>query len=202
MRADAPDELLDQILSSARQITLEALRANSAVITWHSSSGMTRNGNLFKRVFGAMTVLRWSLPLYDFGRLQECLVMKSEVFNPNSLRFRQEAHLTNRLFLLYPNGSTVLLLNSQWVGNPLIPCLVDPQIAHQSMAEGCSRLQASSMISSHRPGVGNVDIPTFVVSASSQNWDQILGPINKDGFAAQWQVFSKITNNRYYSRIV
>ena len=69
MHAGAPHELLDQILSSAKQITLEGQLSN----LYHDAlTQLFRNDKerqLFTRVFRAMTVLREPLPLHDFARL-------------------------------------------------------------------------------------------------------------------------------------
>ena len=57
MRAGAPHELLDQILSSTRQITLQGQLSN---LYRDGLTQLFRNDEewqLFKRVFGAMTVL-------------------------------------------------------------------------------------------------------------------------------------------------
>ena len=95
MHAGAPHELLDQIFSSTKQIMFEG---QLSTLYHDALTQLFRNDKeqqLFIRVFGAMTVLQESLPLHDFARL---LGIKSEVFNPDSLRFRQKAYCWNMGF--------------------------------------------------------------------------------------------------------
>ena len=124
-------------------------------------------------------------------------------------------------------------------GNPSIPCLIDPQTAHQSMAEGCLNF-LNDFLSSFRgrecrysdlrglelytvkfwplhmansndcstplpPKLNNLllELPesnvrqwgfwflAISILASSQNWDQILGPIHKDDFYCSLAGFLK-----------
>ena len=69
MRAGAPHELLDQIFSSAKQITLEDQLSSLYRDALTQLFRNDKERQLFKQVFGAMTVLRESLPLHDFARL-------------------------------------------------------------------------------------------------------------------------------------
>ena len=144
MRAGAPHELLDQILSSTKYITLEGQLSKF----YHDAlTQLFRNDKerqLFKRVFGAMTVLRESLLLHDFARLigmshnqvrgvqsrltalQTRGTIDEQIVPPASERFHSSfiEFTMNR----EAEGGDPLLI---------IPCLIDPQMAHQSMAEGC-----------------------------------------------------------------
>ena len=235
MRAGAPHEILDQILSSAKQITLEGQLSRLYRDALTQLFQNDKEQQIFKRVFGAMTVLRESLPLHDFARLlgvshnqvggvqsrltalQTRGTFDEQIVPPASERFHSSfiEFTTNR---------------EAEVGNPLIPCLIDPQMAHQSMAEGCLSF-LNNFLSSFRgreckysdlrglelytvkfwpshiansndrstplpPKLYNLllELPephlrqwgswflSISIPASSQNWDQVLGPINKDGF--------------------
>ena len=137
MRAGAPHELLDQILSFAKQITLEGqlsslYRDALTQLFWND-----KERQLFKQVFGAMIVLRESLPLHDFA----CLLGMSH---------NQVKGVQSWLTALQTRGTQIVPPASGWfhssfieftmngeveARNPLIPYLSDPQMAHQSMAE-------------------------------------------------------------------
>ena len=65
----APHELLDQILSSAKQITLEGQLSHLYLDVLTQLFKNDKERQLFKQVFGAMTLLRESLPLHDFAHL-------------------------------------------------------------------------------------------------------------------------------------
>ena len=235
MRAGAPHELLDQILSSAKQITLEGQLGNLYRDALTQLFQNDKEQQLFMRVFGAMTVLRESLPLHDFARLlgmshnqvrgvqsrltalQTRGIFDEKVVPPASERF----HSSFIEFTMNREAEA---------SNPLIRCLIDPQMAHQSMAEGCLSF-LSDFLSSFRgrecrhsdlrglelytvkfwplhlansndrltplsPKINNLlsELPenhlrqwgswflAISISATSHNWDQVLGPINKDGF--------------------
>ena len=244
MRAGAPHELLDQILSSAKQITVEGQLSN---LYRDALTQLFRNVNeqhLFKQVFGAATVLRESLPLHDFARLL-------------GLSHNQVRGVQSRLTALQTRGtfneqivppasewfhSSFIEFTTNWkaeAGNPLVPCPIDLQMAHQSMAEGCLNF-LSDFLSSFRgrecrhsdlrglelytvkfwplhvansndrltplpPKLNNMllELPedhlrqwgswflSVSIPASSQNWDGVLGPINKDDFYCSLAGFLK-----------
>ena len=69
MRAGAPHEVLDEILTSAKQIALEGQLSNLYRDALTQLFRNDKEQQLFKQVFGAMTVLRESLALNDFARL-------------------------------------------------------------------------------------------------------------------------------------
>ena len=232
IRAGAPHEFLDQILSSTSQITLSAIFYRDA-LTQLFRNGMKRQ--LFKQVFGAMTILRESLPLHDFARLlglshnhvrgvQSQLTalqtrgnFDDQIIPPASERF----HSSFIEFTMNREAEA---------GNPLLRCLIDPQMAHQSMAEGCL-IFLNDFLSSFRgrecrhsdlrglelytvkfwplhmvnsndrstplpPKLNNLllELPenhlrkwgswflAFSIPGSFQNWGQVLGPVDKDGF--------------------
>ena len=244
MRADAPHKLLDQILSSAKQITLESQLSN---LYCDALSRLFRNDKerqLFKQVFGAMTVLRESLPLDDFARL---LGMSHN--QVRGVQSRLTALQTRGTFdeQIVPPASE--RFHSSFIeftmdreadaGNPLIPCLIDPQLAHQSMAEGCLSFLSNFLSSFRGRGCRHSDLRglelyivkfwplhmansndrltplplklnnlllelpenhmrqwgswflSISIPASSQNWDEVLGPINKDDFYYSLAVFLK-----------
>ena len=244
MRADAPHKLLDQILSSGKQITLEGQLSN---LYRDALSRLFRNDKeqqLFKQVFGAMTVLREPLPLYDFARL---LGMSHN--QVRGVQFRLTALQTRGTF-----DEQIVPPASQWfhssfieftmnqeaeAGNPSIPCIIDPQMAHQSMAEGCLNFLNDFLSSFRGRECGHSDLrglelysvkfwPLHMansndrltplplklnnlllelpenrlrqwgswflainIPASSQNWDQVLGLINKDDFYCSLADFLK-----------
>ena len=142
MRAGAPHELLDQILSSTKQITLEGQlsRLYHDALTQLFRNDMERL--LFKRVFGAMTILRESLSLHDFARLLG--MSRNQV---RGVQSRLTALQTRGTFdeQIVPPASErfhssfiEFTMNRETeASNSLIPYLIDSQIAHQSMAEGC-----------------------------------------------------------------
>ena len=235
MRAGAPHELLDQILSSTRQITrqrqLSSLYRDALTQLFQDDE----ERQLFKRVFGATTVLRESLPLHDFARLL-------------GLSHNQVRGVQSRLTALQTRGAfdeQIIPPASEWfhssfieftmnheaeAGNPLIPYLIDPQMAHQSMAVGCLSF-LNDFLSSFRgrkcrhSDLRSVELYTvkywplhmansndrstplppklnslllelpenhlrqwgswflaISIPTSSNNWDEVLGPIDKDGF--------------------
>ena len=242
MHACAAHELLDQILSSAKPIVLEGQLSHIYRDALRQLFQNDEEQQLFKRVFGAITVLRESLPLHDFARLlrvsqkqikgvQSRLTAlqtkgafddnddseQPEIVPPASERF----HASFIEFTMNQEGET---------DNPLIPCLFDPQTAHQSMAEGCLRLLNDFLSSFRGSKCTNSDLrvlelytikfwPLHIansndcltplppklnslllelqenhlrqwgsrflaisIPASSQNWDQVLGSIDKDDF--------------------
>ena len=69
MRADAPHNLLDQILSSTKQITRQGQLSSLYRDTLTRLFLDDEEWQLFKQIFGAMIVLRESLPLHDFSHL-------------------------------------------------------------------------------------------------------------------------------------
>ena len=244
MRAGAPHELLDQILSSAKQITLDGQLSNLYRDALTQLFRNDKEQQLFKRVFGAMTVLRESLPLHDFARLL-------------GMSHNQVRGVQSRLTALQTRGtfdeqivppasewfhSSFIEFTMNWeadAGNPLIPCLIDSQMAHQSMAEGClsflndflssfrgreSRhsdlrgleLYAVKFWPLHMANSNDRSTPlpsklntllleltedllrqwgswflSINIPASSQNWDQVLGLINNDGFYCSLAGFLK-----------
>ena len=108
--ADAPHERLEQIVSSGKEIALEGQLISLYHEALRELFRDDKEQELFRRVFGAMTVLQESLPLPHFALL---LMIKSRAFNLNSLRFRHEAHFTSLLYPLRLNASIARLLNSQ-----------------------------------------------------------------------------------------
>ena len=257
MCADAPHKLLDQILSSTKQIThqsqLNRLYCDALTCLFQDDEEQ----QLFKRVFGGMIVLRESLPLNYFARIL-------------GMSHNQVRGVQSRLTVLQTRGAfdeQIIPPASEWshssfieftmnqeleVGNPLIPCLIDPQMAHQSMAEGClsflndflSSFKGRECRHSDLRGVELYTVkfwPLHIVNSkdrltplppklnnllsglpenhlrqwgswflaiciltSSQNWDEVLGPINKDGFYCSLAGFLKdniITETLASSRI-
>ena len=234
MRADAPHILLDQILSSTKQITrqgqLSSLYRDALTRLFQDNV----EWQIFKRVFGAMTILRESLPLHDFAHL---LGMSHN--QVKGVQSRLTALQTRGVFdeKIVPPASEwfhssfiEFTINREAEASPLIPSLIDPQMAHQSMAEGCLSF-LSGFLSSFRgrecrhsdlrglelytvrfwplhmansndcftplpPKLNNLllELPenhlrqwgswflAISIPASSQDWYQVLGPINKDGF--------------------
>ena len=241
MRAGAPHELLDQILSSTKQIT----RQRQLSSLYHDALTQLfqddEEQQIFKRVFGAMTVLQKSLPLHDFARLlgmshnqvrgvqtqlaalQIRGTFDEQIISPASERFH----------------SSFIEFTMNQEAEADIPYIIDPQIAHQSMAEGCLSF-LSDFLSSFRgrecrhsdlrgvelytvkfwplhmansndrltplpPKLDNLllELPEshlrqwgswFLatnIPASSQNWDEDLGPIEKDEFYCSLACFLK-----------
>ena len=244
MRADAPHKLLDQILSSTNQITrqgqLSSLYRDALTQLFQGDE----EWQIFKRVFGAMTILRESLPLHDFARLLG--------MSPNQVRGAQ-----SRLTALQTRGTfdeqivppaserfhssfIEFTMNQEAEAcNPLIPWLINPQTAHQSIVEGCLSF-LTAFLSSFRgrecrhsdlrdlelytvkfwplhmansndrltplpPRLDNLllELPenylrqwgswflAINIPTSSQNWDQVLGPIEKDSFYCSLAGFLK-----------
>ena len=244
MRVGAPHELLDQILSSMKQIMrqrqLSSLYRDALTQLFQDDE----EPQLFKRVFGAMTVLRESLPLHDFARLlrmshnqvrgvqsqlaalQTHGIFDEQIIPPASERF----HSSFIEFTMNQEAEA---------GDPLIPYLIDPQIAHQSMAEGCLSFLNDFLLSFRGrecrhsdlrsvelymvkfwplhmansndrltplpPKLNNLllELPeshlrqwglwflAIRIPTSPQNWDEVLGPIDKDGFYCSLAGFLK-----------
>ena len=235
MRASAPHELLDQIISSAKQITLDGQLSNFYRDALTQLFRNDKEQQLFQQVFGAMIVLRESLPLNGFARLiglshnqvrgvqsrltalQTGGIFDEQIVPPASERFHSS-------FIEFTMN------HEAEASNPSIPFPINPQMAHQSVAEGCLSF-LSDFLSSFRgrecrhsdlrglelytvkfwplhiansngrstplpPKLNNLllEFPeshlrqwgswflAISIPASSQNWDQILGPIYKDGF--------------------
>ena len=98
---------------------------------------------IFKRVFGVIIVLRESLPLHDFARLlgMSHKQVKSVQSRLTSLQTRgtfdeQIVHPASERF--HSSFIEFTMNQEAEVGNPSTPYLIDSQMAHQSMAEGCS----------------------------------------------------------------
>src|ERR1700679_155004 len=145
MHADAPHKLLDHILLSTKHITRQGQLSNLYCDALTRLFQNDEERKLFKRVFGAITVLRESLPLHDFARLlrmsnkqvkgvqsrltalQTRGTFDEKIVPPASERFHSSfiEFITNHRELQTDNL------------NLSIQCLIDPQMAHQSMAEGC-----------------------------------------------------------------
>ena len=137
MRADAPHRLLDQILLSTKQIMrqgqLSSLYRDALTRLFQDDE----ERQLFKQVFGAMTVLRESLSLNDFARLlgvshnqvrgvqsrhtalQTCGAFDEQIVPPASERFHSlfieftmnsEAETSNSLILYQIDGRGVFKL--------------------------------------------------------------------------------------------
>ena len=235
MRADAPHKLLEQILSSTKQIMLEGQLSSLYRDALTQLFQNDKEWQLFERVFGAMIVLREPLHLHDFSRL---LGMSHN--QVRGIQSRLTALQTRGIFdeqIVPPASerfhSSFIEFTMIWgagASKPLIPCLIDPQMAHQSMAEGClsflndflasfrgrecrhSNLRglelytvkfwplhvanSNDRLAPLPPKLSNLllELPenhlrqwgswflAISIPASSQNWDQILGPINKDDF--------------------
>ena len=244
MRADAPHKLLDQILSSTKQITLQGQLSRLYHDTLTRLFQDDEERQLFKRVFGAMTVLRESLPLHDFARL---LGMSHN--QVRGVQSRLTALQTRGAFdeQIVPPASErfhssfieFTMKREAEAGNPLIRCLIDPLMAHQSMAEGCLSFLRDFLSSYRSRECGHSDLrglelytvkfwPLHIVNSnerstplppklndlllelpenhlrqwgswflaisiptSSQNWDQVLGPIDKDFFYCSLAGFLK-----------
>ena len=235
MRAGAPHELLDQILSSAKQIILQGqlskLYRNALTQLFQDD----KERQLFKRVFGAMTVLQEPLPLHDSARfigmsLNQVRGVQSRL-TALQTRGTYDEQIVPPAFERFHSSFIEFTLNREPEGgNPLIPCPIDPQMAHQSMAEGCLSF-LNDFLSSFRsrecrhsdlrglelyavkfwplhtansndrstplhPKLDNLllELPenhlrqwgswflAISIPTSSQNWDQVLGSIDKDGF--------------------
>ena len=235
MRAGAPHELLDQILSSTKQITLEGQLSNLYRDALTQLFQNDKEQQLFKRVFGAMTVLRESLPLHDFARL---LGMSHN--QVRGVQYRLTALQTRGTFdeQIVPPASErfhssfieFTMNREAEASDPLIRCLIDPQMEHQSIAEGCLSFLNYFLLSFRGRECKHFDLrglelytvkfwPLHIANSndrltplppklnnlllelpenhlrrwgcwflsinfptSSQDWDELLGPINKDGF--------------------
>jgi hypothetical protein len=130
--------------SSPKQFTLEVQLSNLYRDALTQLFRNDKEQQLFKRVFGAMTVLRESLPLHDFARLL-------------GMPHNQVGGFQSPLTALQTRGTLdgqIVPPASEWfhssfieftmnreaepeASNSLIPCLTNPQMAHQSMAERC-----------------------------------------------------------------
>ena len=235
MRADAPHKHLEQILLSTKQITrqrqLSSLYCDALTRLFQDDE----ERQLFKQVFGAMNVLRESLPLHDFA----CLLGMSHN-QVRGVQSRLTALQTRGVFdeQLVPPASErfhssfieFTMNREAETSNLLISCLIDPQIAHQSMAEGCLSFLNDFLVSfrgreCRHSDLGGLELYTvkfwplhvansndrltplspklnnllselpenhlqqwgswflaITIPASSRNWNQVLDPINKDGF--------------------
>ena len=244
MRADAPHKLLDQIFSYPKQITLEDQLSRLYRDALTQLFGNDKEQELLKRVFGAMTVLRESLPLHDFARL-----LGMSLNQVGGVQSRLTALQTPGTFdeqIVPPaserfHSSFIEFTMNQEVeaGNPLFPCLIDPQMAHQSMAEGYLSFLSGFLSSFGGRECRHSDLrglelytvkfwPLHMVNsndrltplprklnnlllelsenhlrqwgswllaisipASSRNWNQVLGPIDRDGFYCSLAGFLK-----------
>ena len=73
MQTDAPDELLDQIILSEKQIPFEGQLNNPYRDALKQLFRDDKEQNQLRQVFGGITILQRLLPLRDFARLgMEC----------------------------------------------------------------------------------------------------------------------------------
>ena len=244
MRADAPHILLDQILSSTKQITRQG---QLSILYRDALTQLFQNDEerqIFNRVFGAMTILRDSLALHDFAHLlgmshNQVRVVQSRLTALQTRGIFDEQIVPPASERFHSSFIEFTMNREVEAGNPLIPCLIDPQMAHQSMAEGCLSF-LNDFLSSFKgrecrhsdlrglelytvkfwplhmansndrltplpPKLNNLllEMPeihlrqwgswflAISIPASSQDWDQVLGPINKDGFYCSLAGFLK-----------
>ena len=235
MRADATHRLLDQILSSTKQITRQGQLSSlyrDALTQLFQGNEEWQN---FRRVFGAMTVLREPLSLHDFAQLlgmshDQVRGVQSRL---TALQMRgkfDEQIIPSVSERFHSSFIEFTMKREAEASNPLVPCLIDPQMAHKSMAEGClsflndflSSFRGSECRHSDLRGLELYTVkfwPLHMANlnyrltplppklnnllselaenhllrwgswflaisfpASCQNWDQALGPINKDDF--------------------
>jgi tetratricopeptide (TPR) repeat protein len=142
MRTSAPHELLDRILSSGKEIALEGQLSNLYRDALKQLFPEDRDQKLFRQVFGAMAILRESLPLRDFARL-----LGISHYQVKAVQSKLTALQTRATFDEHTVPTASQCFHSSFVeftmseeseaGNPLIPYLINPRMAHESVAEGC-----------------------------------------------------------------
>jgi tetratricopeptide (TPR) repeat protein len=235
MRAGAPHELLDQILSSGKQIALEDQLGNLYRDALKQLFPDDKDQKLFRQVFGAMTVLQESLSSCDFARL-----LGISHYQVKGVRSKLTALQTRGTFDEHTVPAASQGFHSSFVeftmneeteaANTSIPYLINARTVHESVAEGClmflndflSSFRGSKCSYSDLRGLELYAVkfwPLHVANsndrmmplpptlqnlllelaenrlrrwaswflainlpASSQDWDQVVGGIDQDGF--------------------
>ena len=142
MRAGAPHILLEQIISSGKQIALEGQLSNLYHDALRQLFRDDKEQKLFRRVFGAMTVLQESLPLHDFALLlgmsdDQVGGVQSQL---TALQMRGTFHESTvpPASQRFHSSFVEFTMNQKAeAGNALLAYSIDPQMAHESMGEGC-----------------------------------------------------------------
>jgi tetratricopeptide (TPR) repeat protein len=247
MRPDSPHELLEQIIASGKQIALESQLSNLYHDALKQLFQNNKEQQLFQRVFGAMTVLREPLPLRDFARLLGMYVTVDQIMEVQSRLTALQTRGTFDKDIVPPasqcfHSSFLEFTMDREIdaSNPLIPYLINPQKAHQSLAEGCLRslshffslFRGSKRIhpdlrglelyavefwplhvansndrftpltpklenvllefaESHLRQWASLFLAISLPTASSQNWDEVVDRIDKDGFYCSLAGFLK-----------
>ena len=142
MRTCAPHELLDQILSSGKEIALEGQLSNLYRDTLKQLFPDDRDQKLFRQVFGAMTILRESLSLHDFARLlgishYQVKGVQSKLTALQTRGTHDEHTIPAASQCFHSSFVEFTMKEESEAGNPLIPYLINPRTAHGSVAEGC-----------------------------------------------------------------
>ena len=142
MRAGAPHELLEQILSSGKQIALKGQLSNLYHDALKQLFRDDEEQKLFQRVFGAMTVLQESLPLPDFACLLEMSEdqVKGVQTRLTALQTRgtYDEHTVPPASERFHSSLVEFTMNREAeAGKRLIHYPINPQMAHESIAEGC-----------------------------------------------------------------
>ena len=142
MRTHLPHELLDRIISSGKEIALEGQLSNLYRDALKQLFPGDRDQKLFRQVFGAMTILRKSLPLRDFARLLGIshYQVKAVQSKLTALQTRAtfDEHTVPMASQCFHSSFVEFIMNEEVeAGNPLIPYLINPRMVHESIAEGC-----------------------------------------------------------------
>jgi tetratricopeptide (TPR) repeat protein len=142
MRAGAPHELVEQILSSGKQIALEGQLSNLYYDALEQLFRHDRERGLFRRVFGAMTVLQGSLPLPDFARLlgmsdDQVIGVQSRLTALQTRGTFDEYTVTPASQRFHSSFLEFTVDRGTEASDTVIPYSINSQIAHQSVAEGC-----------------------------------------------------------------
>ena len=142
MRADTPHKLLDQILSSGKQIALEDQLSKLYGDALTQLFQKDKEQQLFQQVFGAITVLRESLPLQGFARLLGMPETRIKGVQSRLNALQTRGAFDEQVVLpaseRFHNSFIEFTRNRERKANdPLIPYLLDSRMAHQFMAEGC-----------------------------------------------------------------
>jgi tetratricopeptide (TPR) repeat protein len=244
--AGTPLERLEQIVSSGKRIALEGQEQLAELYdnALNRLFQTDKEQKLFQRVFGAMTVLQESLPLPDFARLLG--MSDNEV---KGVQTRCRALQTRGTFdertvppaseRFHSSFMEFTMNRKAEPGNTLIPYLINPQTAHESIAEGCltflgqflSSFRGSQCIHSNLRGLEIYTVafwPLHVANSSdrsipllpkleslllaernlrkwgswflaislpdcTENWDEVVGQIDNDGFYCSLAGFLKNT---------
>ena len=247
MRPDSPHELLEQIIASGKQIALESQLSNLYHDALKQLFQNDKEQQLFRRVFGAMTVLREPLPLRDFARLLGVYVTVDQIMEVQSRLTALQTRGTFDEDIVPPasqcfHSSFLEFTMDREIdpSNPSIPYLINLQKAHESLAEGCLSslshffllFRGSKRIHSDLRGLelyavefwplhvansndrftplapklenvllefteshlrqwASLFLAISLPTASSQNWDEVVDRIDKDGFYCSLAGFLK-----------